>query len=74
MLNEKHLRILIGAWVALLVAAAGAAVLSGVVITLSLSALWFIAGVVPPAVMLMVWRGAPPPIMAEILYAVERRD
>jgi hypothetical protein len=27
---------------------------------------------VPPAIMLMVWRGVPPPTVAERLYAVER--
>jgi len=46
----------------------------GVSITIGISALWFVACVVPPAVMLMVWRGAPPPIAAEILHAVDRRD
>jgi len=25
-------------------------------------------------VMLMMWRGAPPPTVAEILHAVDRRD
>lgn len=64
----------IGVWFAVLVAVAGAGALSGVTITIGISTLWFIACVVPPAVMLMVWRGAPPPTVAEILYAVERRD
>jgi hypothetical protein len=56
------------------VAVAGAAAVSGVSMTFGLSALWLAACVVPPAVILMVWRGAPPPTMAEILHTVERRD
>jgi len=47
---------------------------SGLPITFGLGGLWLAACVVPPAVMLLVWRGAPPPTMAEILYAVDRRD
>jgi hypothetical protein len=66
--------ILVGAWVAVLVAAAGAGALSGVSLTVGVTVLWFAACVVPPAVMLMVWRGAPPPTMAEILHSVDRRD
>jgi hypothetical protein len=67
-------RTVIGVWFAVLVAVAGAGALSGVSITIGISALWFVACVVPPAVMLMVWRGAPPPTVAEILHAVNRRD
>ena len=55
-------------------AVAAAAVVSGVSITASTGAFWFVACIVPPAVMLMVWRGAPPQTVAEILHAVDRRD
>ena len=65
---------LIGAWVAILVAVAGAAALSGVSITVGTFELWFVACVVLPVVMLMVCRGAPPPTIAEVLHAVDRRD
>jgi hypothetical protein len=67
-------RAVIGVWFAVLVAVAGAGALSGVSITTGISALWFVACVVPPAVVLMVWRGTPPPTVAEILHAVDRRD
>jgi hypothetical protein len=70
-MNRKHPG---AAWVAVFVTVAGAAALSGVSVTVGFSALWFAACVGPPAVMLMVWHGAPPPVMAEILHAVERRD
>ena len=63
----------IGVWLAVLVAV-GAGALSGVSITIGTSALWLFACVVPPAVMLMIWRGAPAPTNAEVLHAVDRRD
>jgi F0F1-type ATP synthase assembly protein I len=74
MLKALSTRTLVIAWVALLIAVAGTAAVSGVSITAGISALWLAACVVPPAVMLMVWRGAPPPTTAEILHAVDRRD
>ena len=74
MFHAINLRVLVCAWVALLIAVAGAAAVSGLPITAGLGGLWLAACVVPPAVMLLVWRGAPPPTMAEILYAVDRRD
>jgi hypothetical protein len=74
MFKVINVRMVIAAWVAVLIAVAATAAVSGVPITVGISALWFAACVVPPAVMLMVWRGAPPPTMAEILYAVDRRD
>ena len=74
MFGSINRRTVISVWLVVLVAAAGVAALSGVSITFSISALWFVACVVPPVVMLMVWRGAPPPTVAEILHAVDRRD
>jgi hypothetical protein len=73
MLRSLNLPNIVAAWVGVLFAVAGAAALSGVSITPGNSALWFAVCVVPPVVM-MVWRGAPPPAMQEILYAVDRRD
>ena len=74
MLRSLNRPNIVAAWVGVLLAVAGAAALSGVSISLDNSALWFAVCVVPPAVMLMVWNGAPPPAMQEILYAVDRRD
>jgi hypothetical protein len=74
MFRSPNLRIAIGAWFALLVAVAAIGALAGASITLENSALWLLAGIVPPAVMLMVWRGAPPATVAEILHTVDRRD
>jgi hypothetical protein len=64
----------IAVWLAALVTIAGIGALSGVSITVGASMLWLAACVVPPAVTLMVWRGAPPPTVAEILHSVDRRD
>jgi hypothetical protein len=72
--RSPNLRIAIGVWFALLVAVAGVGALAGASVTLGNSALWLLAGIVPPAVMLMVWRGAPPATVAEILHTVDRRD
>ena len=74
MFSSLNRRLLAGAWVATLVVVAGAAALSGVPVTAATSQLWFLACVAPPSVMLLVWRGAPPPTVAEVLHAVERRD
>ncbi len=62
----------VGVWFAVLAAVVGCGVLWGVSITIATGALLLIAGVVPPAIMLIVWRGAPPPTVAELLHAVER--
>jgi hypothetical protein len=74
MFTSTNRRTVIGFWFAALVAVAGVGALSGVPMTMSTGALWLVACVVPPAVMLMVWRGAPPPTVAEILHAANRRD
>ncbi len=64
----------IGLWLAALVVMAAVGVFSGVPLTLDNGALWLLACLAPPTVMLMVWRGAPPPTVAEILYAADKRD
>lgn len=32
------------------------------------------AGIVPPAVMLALWKDEPPPTIAEVIHAVERKS
>ena len=64
----------VGLWLAALVVLAAVGILAGVAITLDNGALWLLACLAPPSVMLMVWRGAPPPTVAEILHAAHRRD
>jgi hypothetical protein len=74
MFRSTNKRTIAVAWVAILAAGGGAAALSGVPMANGVGALWFALCVVPPAVMLLVWRGAPPPTISEILYTVDRRD
>jgi hypothetical protein len=56
--GSMNRRAIIGVWFGVLAAVAGAGALSGGSITLGTGALWLFACVAPPAVMLMVWRGA----------------
>ena len=62
----------VGAWCTAVIVIAACSVLGGPAITIDVSELWFAACVVPPAIMLLVWRGVPPATVAELLYAVNR--
>ena len=70
MLKEISRAQLVGIWCAAVLVIGACSVLAGVGITLSNGALLLVAGLVPPAVMLLVWRGAPPLTVAEVLYSV----
>ena len=59
------------AWVAAVIVAMAGSVVAGLDMTTSTGELWFVIAVVPPAVMLLLWRGAPPATVAELLYAVD---
>ncbi|MBZ5559428.1 MAG: hypothetical protein LAO77_19325 [Acidobacteriia bacterium] len=60
-----------GAWCAIVIVLGAYGVVSGAAMTVSAAALWLLACVGPPAVMLFVWRGAPPPTVAEVLHTVD---
>ena len=74
MFSSTNRRIIVSVWLATVAALAGIGALSGVALTFGTSLLWIAAGVVPPGIMLMVWQGAPPPTVAEILHTAERRE
>jgi hypothetical protein len=74
MSGSLNRRAVIGVWFGVLAAVAGAGALSGGSITLGTGALWLFACVAPPAVMLMVWRGAPSPTVAHVRYTVDRQN
>jgi len=57
-------------WVAAVIVMAVCSVAWGIALTRGTGELWLAACLVPPAVMLLVWRGAPPLTVAEVLYAV----
>ena len=73
-LSAANRATIIGVWFAVLAALAGGGAVGGVSITMGTRALLLVAGLVPPAIMLLllVWRGAPPPTVAELLHAVDR--
>ena len=72
MSNTPNRGTIIGIWFAVLAAVAGAGAVGGVSITMGTHTLLLVACLVPPAIMLIVWRGAPPPTAAELLHAVDR--
>lgn len=59
------------AWCAAVIVIGAAGVVAGVAITVSYAALLLVICLAPPAVMLLVWRGAPPQTVAEVLYSVD---
>jgi hypothetical protein len=63
---------LAGAWCAAVVAIGACGVVAGVAVSISAAAWLLVACLVPPAVMMLVWRGAPLPTVAELLYAVDK--
>ena len=65
--------IVIGIWFAILLLAAAVAEVVGLPMTAAASSLWVAACVVPPAILLMVWRGAPPQTVAEVLHSVDHQ-
>ncbi len=64
----------VGLWFAVMVGAAACGIFFGVEVTPSTGALLLAACVVPPAIMLFMWRGAPPATVAELLHAPDAAD
>ena len=62
---------LVGAWVAAVMVLLALSVVAGANLTFSTAQLWLVAGVVPPAILLILWRGAPPATVAEVLHHVD---
>ena len=63
---------LMGFWFAAVAIMIASAVATGVNIPINTAALLLTVCLVPPAVVLLVWRGAPPPTVGEILYSVNQ--
>jgi hypothetical protein len=61
-----------GAWCAALLVIGALSVVAGAPVSISNVELWLVACLVPPSVMMLMWRGAPPRTVAEVLYAVNR--
>jgi hypothetical protein len=60
-----------GMWCAAVLVLAAFGVVAGVPLTLGNGALLLVVGLTPPAVMLAVWRGAPPQTVAELLHSAD---
>ena len=71
MLKDISRARLVGMWIAAIVAVGACSVFLGAGLTVGNGELLLVACLVPPAVMLLVWRGAPPTV-AELLYSVEK--
>ena len=71
MSNALNRGTMIGVWFAALAVVVDAGAFGSVSVTMGTHALLLVACLVPPAIMLMVWHGAPPPTVAELLHAVD---
>jgi len=60
-----------GMWCAAVLVIAACGVVAGVSLTLNNGALLLVVGLMPPAVMLAVWRGAPAMTVAELLHSAD---
>jgi hypothetical protein len=61
---------LVGYWFAAVALVAAAVIAMGVPIGAGTAALLLTMCLVPPVILLVVWRGAPPPTVGELLYSV----
>ena len=73
MLNGISRTRLIGFWFAAGAIMIASAVAMGVNIPINTAALLLTVCLAPPAVVLLVWRGAPPPTVGELLYSVNKQ-
>jgi hypothetical protein len=71
MLNSLSRAQLIGAWCAGVIVIGACGVAAGAALTVGNGALWLGTCLVPPAIMLLVWRGPPPVTVAELLHSVD---
>jgi hypothetical protein len=67
MLNDLSRARLIGAWCMTVMTIGACSIVAGADITIGNGEWLLMACLVPPAVMLLVWRGAPPVTVAELL-------
>jgi hypothetical protein len=69
MLKQITRNRVVGFWFAAVAVIIASVVTMGVSVSVSTVALLLALSLVPPGIMLVLWRGAPPPTVAEILYA-----
>ena len=71
MLKDVSRARLVGLWCAAIIAVGAWSVFLGAGLTAGNGELLLLVCLMPPAVMLLVWRGAPPATVAEVLYFVD---
>ena len=74
MLKEISRTRLVGFWFVAVAVIIAWVVATGVNIAMSTTALLLTMCLVPPAIVLLVWRGAPPPTVRELLYSVNKQE
>ena len=70
MLNRMSRGQLAGVWCAAVIVLGALGVAAGAAITIGNGEWWLGTCLVPPAIMLLVWRGPPPITVAELLHSV----
>ena len=71
--NLSRERVIV-AWFVVVVMAFAGALMVGATATPSTWILFVCLGLAPPALSLVIWRGAPPPTVAEILHTASARE
>jgi hypothetical protein len=73
MLNSLTRMRVIQLWFVAVAIAIVGGVAFGVAVTASTAVLLVAGSLVPPAILLVMWRDAPPPTAAEVIHAAERQ-
>jgi len=73
MLNHITRYQIVGYWFAAVAVIIASVIVMGVNVGVGTSALLLTLSMVPPGIVLALWRGGPPPTVAEILYAADTR-
>ena len=73
MLKDITRNRLLGFWFAAVAVIIATVVVMGVHVGVATTALLLTLSLVPPGVILALWRGAPPPTIGEILYTANTR-
>jgi CBS-domain-containing membrane protein len=69
MLKDITRNRLVGGWFATVAVIIASVIAMGVNVSLSTTALLLTLSLVPPGIILALWRGAPPTTVGEVLYA-----
>jgi hypothetical protein len=67
--HMSRMRVAVAWCVAVVVVGAISVLTGGTAITLANGGLLLMVGLIPPAIMLLVWRGPPPLTIAEVLHS-----